>query len=232
MWCHLWLSNIRPCLLHGHDLAASVDQMKPLITREVHELPSTGTCSSYFITEYWTWDPLSVLSRIISPSTSSRQLLCSHPPQPAFCGLVSTRTDLTQQVPLSSAKTHLNHSKTAQNSKSIYITTFQMRNTRKGKLLTATGTILLLIRISIQHPLIFLRFFTAELAIVSTVSMGLWEAAAAHFHHHPTHTKYVTCYLTTLAAHKHHLCRALWRSLLPGNAAGAEHRPGSVQDPS
>lgn len=106
----------------------------------------------------------------------------------------------TEQAPLTSAKTHPNHSKTAQNSKSIYITAFQIMNTRKGKFLTPAGTILLLIRVSIQYPLISRRFFTAELAIVSTVSMGLWEAVAAHFHHHPAHTKYVTCYLTPRAA--------------------------------
>lgn len=75
-----------------------------------------------------------------------------------------------------------------------------MMNTRKGKLLTPTGTVLLSMRVSIQHPLVILRFFTADLARVSTVSMGLWEAVAAHFHHHPTHTKYVTRYLTTQAA--------------------------------
>lgn len=75
-----------------------------------------------------------------------------------------------------------------------------MMNTRKGKLLTPTETILLLMRVSIQYPLVFLRFFTAELAIVSTVSTGLWEAVAAHFHHHATHTKYVTRCLTTPAA--------------------------------
>lgn len=71
---------------------------------------------------------------------------------------------------------------------------------QKGYSSQQKGTILLLMKVSIQHLLIFLRFFTAELAIVSTVSMGLWEAVAAHFHHHPTHTKYVTRYLTTQAA--------------------------------
>lgn len=188
--------------------------------------PEQALAQLLFYTENWTWEPLSALSRIISSvQHKQQQLLCSHP---ACCALVSATTDLTQQGPLTSAKTHLNHSKTAQNSKSTYITAFQVMNTKKGKLLTP---ILLLMRVSIQHPLVFLRFFTAELAIVSTVSMGLWEAAAAHFHHHPTHTKYVPRSLTTQAATSI-ICAALWRSLWPVNAAGAEHRPGSVQDPS
>lgn len=197
MWCHLWLSNIIPCLLHGDDSAASVDKKKPLISSEVHKAPQNRHSLSCCFTlstgpesHYLHWAQLS------APAQAAATALLP-PTPPARWGLGSATTDLTQQVPLTSAKTHLNHSKTAQKSKSTYITAFQMMNTKKRKRLTP---ILLLMRVSIQHPLIFLRFFTIELAIASTVSMGLWEAVAAHFHHHPTHTKYVTRYLTTQAA--------------------------------
>lgn len=140
------------CLLHGQNSAASVDKMKTFTSRESAQAHrNRHLLINSFYTEYWTCDPFSALSRIINSNTRSRQLLWSHPHQPAFCNysLVSTRTDLTQQVLLTSGKSHLNWSKTEQNWKHICITAFQTTDTRKGKLLSPKGTILLLMSVSI-----------------------------------------------------------------------------------